>query len=441
MAVSILPASGRDRIDALDTLRGFAVLGILVMNIMGMGLPLHAYNHPTAFGGFEGADYWNWLVANVFVEGAMRALFAGLFGAGFLLLVERLEERGAGLAAADIHFRRVLFLAGFGLIDIYIFYWGGDVLFTYAILGALIFPFRKLPAKWLLAAGAGLLLVNAYTQNNWHSTLVDSRAAHEQAQEAGTPADDEEYEARTAAWTGYAELGRPGRDALDYEIDLRRSGYLEQFRENFTRSTEVQRNQLFFMLLPNPDSLMAMLLGMALMKLGLLTGRAPLRRCLVLLGVGYGVGIPVSLWETMSYANSGFDMLAHARTGVTYDLGRLAMAGGHAALVLMLCRWGRLGALGRIISAGLASVGRMALSNYLLHSIIALFVFTGAGLALYGTFSRSELILVMLGVWAVNIAFSVIWLKRYRFGPAEWLWRSLTYWKLQPLRRGEASAA
>lgn len=449
MAVTTAPAAPSDRINALDTLRGVAVLGILVINIMAMGMPLETANHPTVYGGHEGADFWSWFIADTFVAGSMRAVFSALFGAGFILLIERLEQRGVGLRAADIHYRRLAFLAAFGLVDMYVFYWDGDILFVYAIVGAFLFPFRKLTPGWLFAAAGALVALGMLLQPSWPNSLADSRVAYEQLSEieASAPVEgegaavaDEEraaLESRAELWVTGTQISRPPQEAIDADINLRRSGYVQQFRANFMHTTEIQHNDLFVMLIPNPDALIAMLLGIALMKLGVLNGKAPLRVYVGMLVLGYGIGIPVSLWESLSYANSGFDILAHARAGVTYDISRLGMAAGHMSLVFLLCKWRGAGAIGRIVGGTLSSVGRMALSNYLLHSICALFLFTGAGLALFGAFSRSEILLVMVGIWALNIAFSVLWLRHYRFGPAEWLWRSLTYWKLQPIRRSQ----
>ncbi len=454
MAVTTAPATSSDRIGALDVIRGVAVLGILIMNIMAMGLPLEAVMHPTVAGGTDGADYWSWFIANTFVEGSMRTLFSALFGAGFILLLDRLEARGVGLQAADIHYRRLAFLAAFGMVDMYVFYWEGDILFLYAIVGAFLFPFRRLPAGWLIAAAAGLVAFGMLLQPSWPDSMEQSRASYQtlverraEIAETNTMPDEAveqelaELETASQAWITDSEIARPSEEQIEADIAHHRSSYFSQLRTNFLTYTEAQRERLFVMLIPNPDALVAMLLGIALMRLGILSGKARASTYALMLAGGYGIGVPLSLWETMAYANSGFDILSFARSNLTYDIGRLSMACGHAGLILLLCKWGGAGVIGRGLSFALASVGRMALTNYLLHSICALFLFTGAGLALYGALSRSELLLVMLGIWALNIAFSIFWLNRYRFGPAEWLWRSLTYWEIQPLKRSAAPAS
>src|SRR4029453_6469567 len=148
VSASAGPALGAERVRAMDTLRGVAVLGILLMNILGFAYPFAASFDPTVAGGVTGANLWIWAVNTTLFEGKMRAIFSMLFGAGMLVLTSRLEQRGLGAQAADVYYRRVLWLLAFGLIHAY-FIWWGDILFFYAVLGLFLFPFRRLPA-WTL---------------------------------------------------------------------------------------------------------------------------------------------------------------------------------------------------------------------------------------------------------------------------------------------------
>jgi uncharacterized protein len=140
--------------------------------------------------------------------------------------------------------------------------------------------------------------------------------------------------------------------------------------------------------------------------------------------------VPLNTYVALRVAAEGFDpagtfLLRHA----AYDTGRLAVALGHIGLVMFLCQTGRMpGALSR-----LAAVGRMALSNYLLESVICTLIFDGYGLGLYARLGRAELLFVVFMVWASILALSPIWLRHFRFGPVEWVWRSLTYWQRQPM--------
>jgi uncharacterized protein len=174
-----------------------------------------------------------------------------------------------------------------------------------------------------------------------------------------------------------------------------------------------------------------MLLGMALLKSGALTGEWSVRRYLLMLGSGWSIGLLVNFLEVRHQILSGFsDDAVMSAWLVTYDLGRIPLTLGHFACILLLLK----AAPGARAWAALESVGRMALTNYLAHSIIALFLFTGAGLALYGRLQRHELYYVVLAIWLLQLAWSPWWLKRFRYGPMEWLWRSLTRRERQPWR-------
>jgi uncharacterized protein len=145
---------------------------------------------------------------------------------------------------------------------------------------------------------------------------------------------------------------------------------------------------------------------------------------------GYGIGLPLAIWETSTLIITDFDPLLKARHLLHYDVRRIAVALGHLGVILSLCR-----ALptGRVL-AKIAAVGRMALSNYLGQSILGGLIFYSIGLGLYGQFTGYYLYLVVALIWAVQIAFSNWWLARFRFGPFEWLWRSMTYARRQPWR-------
>ncbi len=140
------PVSSQDRIQALDVIRGVALCGILLMNIVGFGLPL-AYEDPTVAGGADGSNLAVWWMNVLFFEGTMRTLFSMLFGAGVVLLTARAEQRGAGIGAADIFVRRNAWLVAFGVVHAYLLLWLGDILFTYGIVGLFLFAFRKLPSR------------------------------------------------------------------------------------------------------------------------------------------------------------------------------------------------------------------------------------------------------------------------------------------------------
>ncbi|NRA59157.1 MAG: DUF418 domain-containing protein, partial [Phycisphaerales bacterium] len=133
---------------------------------------------------------------------------------------------------------------------------------------------------------------------------------------------------------------------------------------------------------------------------------------------------------------NGFDPVAFfGVVGWFNYAGSVGMALAWIALVMLVCKSGVL----RWLRASLAAVGRMALTNYLMQSVIAAFIFYGWGLGYFGRLDRIDYVPIVVGVWAFQMLASPLWLARFRYGPMEWLWRSLTYWKPQPMRRGSAS--
>src|SRR5262245_42883269 len=162
-ADAVAPVAAQERLETLDVLRGAAVLGILLMNILSFGLAMHGGWNPleSAINGSNTrANLAYWFTSQIFFEGKMRCLFSLLFGAGTVLFIARGAGRGGGLRVADIYYRRTLWLLLFGVIHAYCI-WSGDILYPYAIFGLMLFPFRQAKPQWLLAAGVALILFGA----------------------------------------------------------------------------------------------------------------------------------------------------------------------------------------------------------------------------------------------------------------------------------------
>src|SRR5690606_7607579 len=200
-----------------------------------------------------------------------------------------------------------------------------------------------------------------------------------------------------------------------------RGSYASAFRFMAHRTFYVQT--AYFLRHGIGDVLSFMLLGMALLKMGVLTGTAPRRTYAWMAFAGYTLGLTINGFEMVSFERADFSVDALVSSYLTYDLGRLTMTLGHIGAITLIYCYGALPKTRRVLGA----VGRMALTNYLSHSVICLFVFTGAGLALYGQLERYELYYVVLAIWSVQLVWSPLWLKHFRFGPAEWVWRKLTY--------------
>src|ERR1022692_4431496 len=208
------PITPEERINSLDTLRGFALLGILPANVLVFGMYFAAGNDPTVAGGGAGLNLASWALFRILIEGKMRCLFSMAFGASMILLTSRAEER-SGATAADIYYRRNLWLLLFGLAHAFLLFWG-DILYPYALCALILFPFRKLPAKKLLIIGALFIAFKA----GWCAVdafrLIERRnlaAAGDAPQKAGKKPVEDKVEAQEKL-TAQPILRNPSSDEL-----------------------------------------------------------------------------------------------------------------------------------------------------------------------------------------------------------------------------------
>tara|TARA_B100001564_G_scaffold149686_1_gene125867 strand:- start:690 stop:1946 length:1257 start_codon:yes stop_codon:yes gene_type:complete len=412
-----------DRIESLDVLRGFALLGILLVNIVAFGLVSSAFLDPgiylTPIGGI---DYIVWAFIELSSEGAMRTLFSILFGAGVVLFVT-----GSTAKSGWLHYRRNFWLLVFGLINAYIFLWPGDILVTYALSGFVLWFVRNWKARSLLILATFLILIGSLQNFAMKSTLEIARDAAEEMKISISKG--EEFSEETAAWAqgwiDYEEDNQAEIDNIPNEIKKRTSSYSSAYEYNLEKANEMIYFVLpFFLFL---DALMMMVIGMALFKLGVLDGGRDIKFYIRMMCIGFLTGISINAYEVLLITNSNMDIIeTNPYFRFTYHFGRLFMGLGYLGLVILLIKIEKLESL----RFRLACVGRMALTNYLMHSVIALFIFTGAGLGLLGKFSWSQLYLFVLLIWVIQLYISPLWLKYFYFGPVEWLWRLLTYLKI-----------
>ena len=412
-----------DRIESLDVLRGFALLGILLVNIVAFGLVSSAFLDPgiylTPIGGI---DYIVWAFVELSSEGAMRTLFSMLFGAGVVLFVT-----GSTAKSGWLHYRRNFWLLVFGLINAYIFLWPGDILVTYALSGFVLWFIRNWKARSLLILATFLILIGSLQNFAMKSTLEIAKDAAEEMKISISKG--EEFSEETAEWAqgwmDYEEDNQAEIDNIPNEIKKRTSSYSSAYEYNLEKANEMIYFVLpFFLFL---DALMMMVIGMALFKLGVLDGGRDIKFYIRMMCVGFLTGISINAYEVLLITNSNMDIIeTNPYFRFTYHFGRLFMGLGYLGLVILLIKIEKLESL----RFRLACVGRMALTNYLMHSVIALFIFTGAGLGLLGKFSWSQLYLFVLLIWVIQLYISPLWLKYFYFGPVEWLWRLLTYLKI-----------
>jgi uncharacterized protein len=434
IAVTVAPDAGKsgiarpvaDRIGSLDFVRGFALFGILLMNITAFGLS-HAYSNPVNDGGSTGADLWSWIIIQVGFEGTQRGLFSLLFGAGIVLFTRRLEETAPAIAS-DIYMRRNLWLIAFGFFNVDILLWGGDILFPYGVTALFAYAFRKLAPRWLILIGLASLALVALHNLQVANDNLDAHAAAQSAQqaEAGGSTLTDEQAAAITTWKEMEADHFVSPEVVEQDIAIHQEGWLAVREESAALAAMLRT---YFLYSSFGDIFGPMLIGMALLKLGVFTLERPVRDYVVMVLIAYGIGLPVNIYETRLIMDNDFSLLAFSQADLTYDLGRLAMMLGHLGLLLLIYRSGIFGWLRRSVSA----VGQMALTSYLTHSLVCAIFFVGFGM--YSQLQRHELYYVVGAICLTQLVISPIWLRHFRFGPMEWVWRSLTYWKRQPMRR------
>jgi len=404
------------RIASLDVLRGVAVMGILAMNIVAFAMPMQAYFNPLAYGDGGTGDVVTWFVNFVFVDGKMRGFFSFLFGASMLLVVER--ARAAGGSGASIHYRRMFWLLLFGLAHLYLIWWG-DILTHYALVGMIAFLFHRKPPRVLIIWAIVLLVVEFI--------LIGGGTAYFFAGQAAAAAPGASAEAIAAFQAMSHEFAPLTGPALNADLALYRGDYagITGHRLHKMLLSPLKQLSLF-----GPETLAYMLLGMAGLKSGFLTGAWDPARYRRTVTIALGIAIPAyALLGGLNLALGFRFPESFAITLAATVPFRPIMVVGYAALVILLTRRG--GALvGRI-----AAAGRAAFTNYLGTSIVMTTLFYGYGLGLYGHVGRAELYLFVLAMWALMLLWSKPWLERFRYGPFEWLWRSLARFRLEPMRR------
>jgi uncharacterized protein len=425
---TLAPVRLEERIFALDTIRGFALLGILLMNICAFGLPYPAYDNPAPAGGVTGLNLVTWCIMTVMADGKMRAIFSMAFGASVYLLVDRLSRKGAAADAVDIHYRRMLWLLLFGMLHAYLLF-SGDVLFPYAMMGLLLYPLRKLSPRILLIAAGILLLfmIGDKVRDHFHLKNLQREYSQVQADEKAGKKLTAEQEDTKKDWEEVLKLYYPPQEDLKKDTDAHLGSFFQLFE---LRAGQVYHAHSQPIYMPYWfDYLAMMLTGMALIKLGVLTGSYSTKFYVWMALLSFAIGMSVDSWSVWSAVKGHFGMDSWVPNLYSYEVGRFT-ALGYIAVILLVIKFGVL----RSATRTLACVGRMAFSNYILTSLICTTIFEGYGFALFGKLQRYQLYGIVLLVWLVILIISPIWLRYFRFGPLEWAWRSLTYWKKQPFR-------
>ena len=406
-------AADESRIPTLDIVRGFAVMGILLLNIIGFSMPEQAYVNPAAWGGRSVADIGMWAVNFVLFDGKMRGLFSLLFGASMLLVIDKAEL--AGRDGIRAHLTRAFWLFLFGVAH-YLLWWG-DILMIYAVVSLIALTFiGRDPldlVKWAFLSFAAHFLI---------ITLIVVSAYMTRSAGLSSGADQE----AVRAWSEMAaSMGQPGTSEIAAQISLYRSDFPLIFAHQLRALPGSFVSLVYFSF----DTLGFMLLGMAMLKGGFLTGqwerdqyRRTARHCFL---IGLPPMVALAAWVILS----GYDTLAAFGSFMAWSFPfRIPLTVGYAALILWAVGPRPTTAFVRRVAA----TGRMAFSNYLGTTLLMTAIFYGWGLGLFGSVARVPVYLFVLLGWALMLLWSKPWLDRFAYGPIEWLWRSLARGKIQP---------
>lgn len=401
------------RIATIDTVRGVAVMGILFLNILSFALPEAAYVSPRAYGLDGPADRFAYYAVLILFDGKMRGLFSFLFGASLLLVVDRAEASGRDPAA--VHYARMFWLFVLGLAHAALL-WRGDILAHYALVGSIAFAFRHLSVGKLLTFGIACAVVDAL--------LMGSIPLSYLAMQAGTGAD-----AAQGLRDFQNGFGIPAPAIIARDLALFRSGYGAILADNIAQIPDILSDTFII----GFETLAYMLFGMAALRSGMLDGRWPRRRLWRWAVGGMGAGLlgygAVAFW----ISTRNLDLFAIVAGSIALATPfRAIMIPGWAATILLLA------AGDSPIACRFAAAGRMALSNYLATSIVMCGLFYGWGFGQFGHWSRASLYLPVVAMCTAMLLWSPWWLARYRYGPFEWLWRSLARRQWQPMRNSSS---
>ena len=403
---AISPVSSAERIEILDVLRGLAVCGILIGNMQwfsgyGMMPPELMANQPLI-------DRVTVFLVHFFIEGKFYSIFSLLFGLGFAIHMARADERGD--TKASLFKRRLFWLLVIGLLHAYLL-WAGDIVSIYALMGFILLLFRRKSDKSLLKWAFALIAVPIVSYVLLYAAFV-MFAPPETASEIGAMQADR--------WTSAIATVANG-------------SYLD-ILTGYNRDYVVGRYLGLIFDMRLPKILAMFLFGFYAYRIGVfqnLEDNKQVIRKVMIYGLSLGVVGNIVMAAVSGHETTVPPSLPGVIAVIGYAFGVPALALGIIATVATLWqkeKWNQRLAI-------VAPVGRMALTNYLMQTVICVLVFYGYGLGLFGQFRAIQATLLALAIFAFQIVASNIWFKYFNFGPVEWIWRQLTYRRRFALRR------
>lgn len=437
--VNFAPVRGKARIDVLDILRGLAILGIYFMNVPFEAAPTQLQFLDIRLLGWTPADQNAWVAIQLALEGTQRCMLEFLFGAGMMVMAARAMEPDGPVAIADLHLRRNFWLLGFGLFDIFVNLWVGDILSIYAIAALFLFPFRRMKPRALVAIGLAFAVLTAVLGASSYlerSALIDRVSTAHQHQAAHQPLTKIDAKA-LADWQKKLDVHKVTPEIqkkIDAELKAHRGGVMDYAQFYWNVWLE------FFWVggfapLTVLEAWCAMLIGIALWKWGIIQGQRSSAFYAGLAIAAYGVGLSIR-WIGVTEILS-FQPIPKT-IWITAEFGRLAVGLGHVALINLAVRT----RFGWALLTPLRAAGRTAFSIYFLQQILSLhFLFAPYGLNLWGNHGWADLALIAAVMWVGMLALANLWMRFFVSGPLEWLWRSLAYLRWQPFLRPSPAIA
>jgi len=398
--IPLRPTATAERIQVLDFLRGFSLFGVLLVNMTLFKTTL--FDYPRRVLDYtQAADQWIALIIQIFISGKFISILSFLFGLGFFLFMERAE--GRGLSVVPLYRRRLFALFLFGLLHL-VLIWNGDILHAYALAGLpLLWLRRKSPqslVRWMLFFFIFSTVMAALAAWGWFWT------------EYGLPEElmRELARLRTMAFATYA-----GGSFLE----------IAHFRLYFELSSIAMN--LFFVV---PFVMVLFLAGLYAGRRNIIRdpeGNLPfIRKVWIITGLA-------GILLTVFYVCIELNLLAFEAAPalvlltVSRHITAILLSFFYISSLLLLLTAQK---LPQKLFAPLSYLGRMTLSNYLMQSLICIFIFYGFGLGYLGKVNLLQVLLLTLTIYILQAVFSYLWLKRFNFGPMEWVWRSITYRQL-----------
>lgn len=431
----VAPIAESSRIKTIDMLRGIALLGILLMNIPGFSMPEYSFeafkNDPNSI------NFWVYALITIVFEGKMRAMFSIIFGAGVLLFIA--NKAGIGKSLTPLFYRRMFWLVLFGLVHAHLLLWFGDILYLYGVCGMLLYLVRNVNPKYLIWAIPFVAIVDFTVGTLQYQDIREKRIAYTEAIKAQSEKKTL-TSSQTKALVSWREVEKsmiPNREDAKGNTAKMKSDYSTVASYVRLMSFDYQTKYLPFEVW---DVLALMVLGLVLYKWEFLNGTWSNENYWKVVKIGYGIGLPLVIYSFYygfkHFSTIEANLLNMEKTPIIwirliYPFQRILLSIAHLASLILIYKSG----VAQNLFRRLVAVGQMAFTNYIMHTIICTLFFFGYGLNYFGELEFYQIYFVVFAIWIFQLIMSPIWLKYFLFGPLEWLWRSLTYWKIQPFKR------